>query len=65
MSFRYSYITFSCIFKHLGKTIYDAEKSAREVAKDYENPIVELVTFQKVGFSKYLTVWKIQGYLKE
>ena len=65
MSFRYSYITFSCIFKKLGKIVYDAEKSAREGAKDYENPSIELVTIQKVGFFKYLSVWKIQGYLKE
>ena len=45
--------------------MYDAEKSAREGAKDYENPSIELVTIQKVGFFKYLSVWKIQGYLKE
>ena len=65
MTFKYVYITFSCLTtKNLAKMMYAAESSARENANEYFNPSVELATFQKVGFFTYLTVWKIKGYFK-
>ncbi len=67
LGFKHIYTIFPCVFKrNLPSFIYDAEKSAREKgAEDYENPSVELVSIQKVGFVKYLVVWKVQGYRKQ
>lgn len=67
IGFKHIYTLFPCVFKrNLPKFIFDAEKSARETGLEtYENPNVELVTIQKVGFFKYLLVWKVQGYIKQ
>lgn len=66
LNFKHTYAVFPCFFKrNLPVFIFDSEKSSREDATDFENPSVELVAVQKLGFFKYLVVWKIEGYLKE
>lgn len=66
INFRYTYRYFPCIFKkHLPRFLFESEQAVREDATDYKEKSIELVAFQKVGWFKYLTVWKVTGYLKE
>jgi hypothetical protein len=65
--FKQVYSMFPCIFKrNLPLFIAECENSTREEAEThYENPSVELITVQKIGWFRYLVVWKVQGYLRE
>ena len=65
--YRYVFIQFTCFFaKNLPKFIFEAEQKARDVGEEvYESPVVEFKMIQKVGFGKYLTVWKVLEYRNE
>lgn len=65
LAFKNVYVICRCFNKNLPMKIYEQEEITRKEATDYINPSVDLISFQKVGFFKYLMVWKVQGYLKD
>lgn len=59
----YSY--FKCLSKkNLPKCIYDMEMDIREKSR-FDNPMIELVAFEKVGLFSYLVVWKVTGFTRK
>jgi len=62
IGFHHWYTTTKTKHKDLPQAIYKTEKEVREEAKkEYVEPMVELRTVNKVGFRKYLIVWKVTG----
>lgn len=60
-NFKYSYTYFPCWFKrNIPEFLYSIEEELYQVCKKtYDQHNTELVSFEKVGFNKYLVVYKI------
>lgn len=63
--FSYIYTTIKSNFKDLTENLATAEKMARKSKEnEYDKLSVELISFEKVGFRKYMVIFKTVGYLK-
>lgn len=65
-SFCYNYTYFPCVFKkNLPKFIHETECELHEECKKiYDQFNVEYVSLSRVGFNKFVVVWRI-NYQKE
>ena len=52
--------------KNIGIHFIESEEEVRKIAnkRGYEQFDVELVTFNKIGFRRYLVVWRVVGRLE-
>lgn len=64
LGFRYFYTTFKCKFNNLTSSLADTSDLVKIEGKEhYFDPSVEIDTFKKIGFRKYVVIWKVTGQI--
>lgn len=65
VGFRYYYTSFKSKFNELTIVLADASDKVKiDATKHYHNPSVEVYAFKKVGFRKYVVIFKVTGEMK-